>query len=68
MCCGPNIKNARRANSSSVAVVDNPCQGLLWVRRPLDQKLTVLLGLAMDFNLLGNDPTAVTKILRAVVV
>ena len=51
-----------------MAVVDNPCRGLLRVRRPLYQELTVLLGLATDFDLLGNDPAAAAKILRAVVV
>ena len=50
------LKNARRADGSSGAIVDNSCWGLLRGRRVADLALTGLFGPATNFNLLGNGP------------
>ena len=39
-------------------VLSNPGRGILRIRRASDLALTALFGLAMVFDLLGNDPTA----------
>jgi len=63
VCCGPNV--ARADHHISYAIV-NPCRGLLRVRRASDLALTALFGLAMDFDLLGNDPIGAAPILKAI--
>jgi len=68
-CCGPTLENIKRSGdhpSSSAAVIVNPCRGLLRVRRASDLALTTLFGLAMDFDLIGNDPAAAAPILKAI--
>jgi len=66
-CCGLAFDNIKmEENASSSAIVLNPCRGLLRVRRASDLALTALFGLAMDFDLLGNDPTAAAPILKAI--
>jgi hypothetical protein len=59
VCCGPNVA---RADHHLV----NPCRGLLRIRRASDLALSAIFGLAMDFDLLGNDPIGAAPILKAV--
>ena len=63
VCCGPNVARADHHLSSAIV---NPCRGLLRVRRASDLALTALFGLAMDFDLLGNDPIGAAPILKAI--
>ncbi|KAL3806036.1 hypothetical protein ACHAXA_005246 [Cyclostephanos tholiformis] len=62
VCCGPNIARAEHHLSP---VIMNPCRGLLRVRRASDLALTAIFGLAMDLDLLGNDPIGAAPILKA---
>ena len=64
-CCGPSFDELARVRDPTVLII-NPCRGLLRVRRASDMALTALFGLAMDFDLLGNDPLAAAPILRAI--
>ena len=63
VCCGPALETRKREES---VTVPNPYRGLLRVRRASDFALTAFFGLAMDFDLFGNDPLAAAFILKAV--
>ena len=64
-CCGPSFQSLNN-EADNLTVSKNPCRGILRIRRASDLALTALFGLAMDFDLLGNDPTAAAPILRAI--
>lgn len=64
VCCGPDTVSVDHY-LPSVAIC-NPCRGLLRVRRASDLALTTLFGIAMDFDLLGNDPAGAAPILKAI--
>lgn len=59
-CCGPAYGHP------TPEVPAHPCRGLLRVRRTSDIALTALFGLAMDFDLIGNDFSAAAPILKAI--
>ena len=64
-CCGPSLGDGG-FDLSSGGIISNPNRGVLRIRRASDLALTALFGLAMDFDLLGNDPSAAAPILNAI--
>jgi len=64
VCCDPGTVRVDH-HLPSVAIC-NPFRGLLRVRHASDLALTALFGLAMDFDLLGNDPAGAAPILKAI--
>jgi len=62
-CCGPSYN---RVDDQSSRIQCNPSRGILRIRRASDLALTAVFGLALDFDLLGNDPMAAAPILKAV--
>lgn len=65
-CCGsisPRLDTVRGLQSP---ILHDPYRGVLRVRRASDAALTALFGLAMDFDLLGNDTVAAAPILQSI--
>ena len=68
-CCGPapmRAGDAGRQRAAYAAGLADPCRGLLRVRRASDLALTALCGLALDFDLWGNDLRAAAPVFTAV--
>ncbi len=67
-CCGPAFGDLSITDlhHPDLAFVTNPYRGLLRVRRASDIALTALFGLAMDFDLIGNDASAAASVLNAI--
>ena len=66
VCCGPLPTKIEAVRGLQYSFLSDPYRGLLRVRRASDSALTILFGLAMDFDLLGNDPVAAAPILEAI--
>ena len=67
-CCGPAFGDLSITDPHhpDLAFVTNPYRGLLRVRRASDIAQTALFGLAMDFDLIGNDTLAAASVLNAI--